>query len=133
MPITLSFASLFALFALILSFRAGAARGKTGISILYGDPPNLELAERVRAHQNLLEYVPMILIVMGAIELSGGSRMFLGVSGGVLLVARLAHAIGLKHGNMMHKGRLIGAGGTVIVTLAMAGYGLWIGGPAMLG
>lgn len=131
-PITLTYASIFALFALVLSFRAGSFRGKSGLSILFGEPVNMELAERVRAHQNFLEYVPMILIVMAAIEANGGSHMFLYVAGDLLIIARIAHAMGLKHDNMAHIGRLVGAGGTALITLAAAGYGLWIGVPALL-
>ncbi len=133
MPITLMYASVFALFAFVLSFRAGGFRGKSGISVLYGDPANMELAERVRAHQNFLEYVPMIIIVMGAIEINGGSSMFLYVVGDLLFIARIAHAIGLKHDNMGHKGRLIGAGGTALVTVVVAGYGLWMAAAAYMG
>lgn len=132
-PITLSYASLFALFALVLSFSAGSFRGKTGISILFGEPTNMELAQRVRAHQNFLEYVPMILIVMAGIEASGGSAMFLYIVGTLLIISRIAHAMGLKHDNMGHVGRLIGAGGTGLITLAVALYGAWIGVTAMLG
>lgn len=132
-PISLMYASIFALFGLVLSFRAGAFRGKTGVSVLYGDPPNLELAERVRAHQNFLEYVPMIVIVMAAIEANGGSSMFLYVVGDLLIIARIAHMVGLKHDNMAHKGRLIGAGLTALITLVAAGYGLWIGARVLLG
>ncbi len=69
MAITLMYAGFFALFALALSFRAGGFRAKTGISVLFGEPANMELAERVRIHQNFLEYVPMVIILMGAIEL----------------------------------------------------------------
>ena len=126
-PVTLTYASIFALFALVLSFRAGTYRGKSGVSILYGDPVNLELAQRVRVHQNFLEYIPMALIVMGATEVSGGSRMFLLVVGALLIVTRIAHAVSLKHDNLAHKGRLVGSGGTALVTLALAGYGLWLG------
>ena len=131
-PITLMYASVFALFALVLSFRAGSFRGKTGVSVLFGDPANMELAERVRVHQNFLEYVPMILIVMAAIEASGGSPMFLYVVGDLLFIARIAHAIGLKHENMAHKGRAIGAGGSALLTLVVSGYGLWIATRALL-
>jgi uncharacterized membrane protein YecN with MAPEG domain len=131
-PITLTYASIFTLFALFLSFRAGSFRGKTGVSVLFGEPQNLELAERVRAHQNFLEYVPIILIVMGAIETNGGSSMFLYVVGDLLLLARIAHMVGLKHDNMGHKGRLIGAGGTALIMLVTAGYGLWLGAGALL-
>jgi len=133
MPISLTYASIFTLFAMVLSFRAGGFRGKTGISILFGSPTNMELAERVRAHQNFLEYVPMIVIVMAAIEANGGSSMFLYVVGDLLILARISHAVGLKHENMAHKGRFIGAFGTLLISVATAGYGLWIGVRALLG
>jgi len=131
-PITLMYASVMAVFALVLSFRAGSARGKAGVSILFGDPVNMELAEKVRGHQNFLEYVPMLLILFGAIEASGGSSMFLYVVGDLLIVARIAHAIGLKHDNMAHPGRLVGAGGTALLTLVTAGYGLWLSVQALI-
>jgi len=131
-PITLMYASVMAVFALVLSFRAGSARGKAGVSILFGDPVNMELAEKVRGHQNFLEYVPMLLILFGAIEASGGSSMFLYVAGDLLIVARIAHAIGLKHDNMAHPGRLVGAGGTALLTLVTAGYGLWLSVNALM-
>ena len=131
LPITLFYAALLAIFALALSFKAGGFRGKTGISVLFGDPANMELAEKVRRHQNFLEYVPMLLIVMGAIELNGGSSTFLYVVGALLIVVRIAHAAGLKHDNMGHPGRLVGAAGTALLTLVTAGYGLWIAAGAL--
>ena len=132
MAITLMYAGFFALFALALSFRAGGFRAKTGISVLFGEPANMELAERVRIHQNFLEYVPMVIILMGAIELNGGSSMFLYVVGDLLFIARIAHAIGLRHDNMAHPGRLIGILGTMLVTVAAAGYGIWIAAQHLL-
>ena len=133
LPITALYAGIFAVFALALSFRTGGSRSKTGISILYGEPHNMELAERVRVHQNFLEYVPMILILMGAIELNGGSSMFLYVVGDLLIIARIAHAIGLKHDNIGHKGRLIGAGGTALITVVAAGKAIWMSVGSLLG
>ena len=127
MPITLMYASIFAIFALVLSFGAGSFRGKTGISVLFGDPANMELAEKVRRHQNFLEYVPIFIILFGAIELNGGNSMFLYIVGDLLIISRIAHAIGLKHDNMGHIGRLIGAGGTALLTLVSGVYGLWLG------
>jgi len=131
-PITLMYVAIFAIFALVLSFRAGSYRGKSGISLLFGEPPNMELAERVRVHQNFLEYVPLILILMGALEANGGSAIFLHSVGGLLVITRIAHAIGLKHDNMQHIGRLIGTGGTALLTLVAAVYALWIALPMVL-
>lgn len=132
MPITLMYASIFAVFALVLSYRAGSFRGRAGISVLHGEPQNMELAQRVRVHQNFLEYVPMILIAMGAIELTGGSSLFLYIVGDLLIIVRIAHALGLRHENMAHPGRLVGAGGTALITLAVAGYGVWLASSSLL-
>jgi uncharacterized membrane protein YecN with MAPEG domain len=126
MPITLLYASIFALFALFLSFKAGAARDKSGLSILFGTPENMELAQTVRVHQNFLEYVPIILIAFGAIEINGGNSWFLYIIGDLLIFARIAHAIGLKHDNIGHVGRLIGAAGSAFVMLAVGCYGAWM-------
>jgi len=133
MPITLMYASFLAIFALVLSFKAGSARGQSGLSVMFGEPANMELVQKVRVHQNFLEYVPIFLILFAAIEANGGSSMFLYVVGDLMIIARIAHAIGLKHNNMAHKGRLIGAGGTALLTLVAAGYGLWLTAGAYLG
>ena len=133
LPITAIYAGLLAILALALSFRAGGFRGKTGISVLFGEPQNMELAERVRVHQNFLEYVPIMLILMGIVELNSGSATFLHSVGALLIVSRIAHAIGLKHDNMAHPGRLIGAAGTALLTLVTAGYTLWLAAGPMLG
>lgn len=132
LPITLLYASIFALFALVLSFRAGSFRGKTGVSLLFGDPQNMELAERVRVHQNFLEYVPIFLIAFAAIEINGGSNLFLYIVGDLLIIARIAHAVGLKHDNMAHIGRLIGAAGTALLTLVVSVYGIWMAANALM-
>lgn len=81
-PITLMYASIFALFALFLSFQAGSFRSKTGLSVLFGEPANMALAEKVRRHQNFLEYVPIFLIVFGAIEINGGTALLTLVTAG---------------------------------------------------
>ena len=132
LPITLLYASVFAIFALVLSFRVGGVRGKSGISILVGEPQNMELAERVRVHQNFLEYVPLFLIVMGAVELSGGAANWLHGAGVLMLIGRVGHAIGLKHDNMSHKGRFVGMLGTIGATFIVAIYGLIIAGRDLL-
>ena len=132
LPITLMYAGIFAIFALLLSFMAGSARGKSGNSILFGDPVDMKLAEKVRRHQNFLEYVPLFLIVFGALEANGVSSMFLYIVGDLMIVARIFHAFGLHYDNMAHIGRLIGAGGTALLTLVCAGYAIWLSASVLL-
>ena len=133
LPITALYAGILMIFALALSFRAGGFRGKTGISVGHGEPVNMNLTQRVRVHQNFLEYVPMAIILMGIIELNGGNATFLHVFGVVLIISRIAHAIGLKHDNMGHPGRIIGAGGTALISVVAALYALWMVIGPMLG
>jgi uncharacterized membrane protein YecN with MAPEG domain len=126
LQITALYASILMIFALALSAKAGSFRGKSGISVLHGDPPNMELVQRVRVHQNFLEYVPMAIILMGLLESNGANATFLHVFGVVLIIARYAHAVGLKHDSMASIGRLIGAGGTALISAAAALYMLYI-------
>jgi len=133
LPITALYASIMMIFALALSFKAGGFRGKSGISVMFGEPTNMELVQRVRVHQNFLEYVPMAIILMGIIEINGGNSTFLHVFGVVLIISRIAHAIGLRHDNMGHPGRIIGAGGTALISMAAALYALWMVAGPMLG
>ncbi|RZV39367.1 MAG: hypothetical protein EX272_00155 [Chromatiales bacterium] len=132
LPITLMYAGIFAIFALLLSFMAGSDRAKTGISILYGDPVDMKLGEKVRRHQNFLEYVPLFLIVFGALEANGVAPLFLYIVGDLMIVARIFHAFGLHHDNMAHIGRLIGAGGTALLTLVCACYAIWLSASELL-
>ena len=124
--ITAFYAAILAIFALFLSAHAGTFRGKVGASVLYGEPVNMELAERVRRHQNFLEYVPIVIILMALLEVNGASATYLHSVGILTIIARVAHYKGLHHDNMAHKGRAIGAGGTALITLVSAGYLLWL-------
>ena len=114
-PITALYAGLLAIYAIWLSSRAGLMRGKVGISILHGD--NMELAEKMRRHQNFVEYVPMILILIGVLEINGSSPLFLHGLGAALVIVRVAHAKGLYHDNMGHPLRTVGAAGTALITV----------------
>ena len=49
------------------------------------------------------------------------------------IVARIAHAIGLKHDNMADGDRFIGAAGTALITLVVACYTMWIAVRGILG
>lgn len=77
--------------------------------------------------------MPLAIILMGIIELNSGNATFLHVFGVVLIISRIAHSIGLKHDNMGHPGRVIGAGGTALISLVAALYALWMVVGPMLG
>jgi uncharacterized membrane protein YecN with MAPEG domain len=120
--ITLLFAGILGLMSIAVAFPAGALRGKTGISIGDGGNPDLLLA--MRRHANFAEFVPMALILMALIEMNGMSATAMYAFGGVLVVARICHAIGLKKDNAANVLRGIGAGGTALLTIVMSIWGI---------
>ena len=86
------------------------------------------LGERISVLEGFsyAQFVIPGLILMGIIELNGGNSTFLHVFGIVLIISRIAHAVGLKHDNMAHPGRVIGAGGTFLMSFAAAVYAIWM-------
>lgn len=122
-PITALYAGILTLIFGYLGFQVGSMRGRTGVSILYGD--DMVLAEKVRRHANFAENVPLALILMAILELNGSSALLLHGLGIALVVARIAHPLGLHHDNMRHPLRSVGAGLTFLVMAVAAIVAIW--------
>ena len=101
--------------------------GRVKGNILIGDGGQQRMAARMRAHANFVEYTPFALILMGLIEFSGGSRTLLWVLGGIFLLARVLHAIGMDRTTSSFQ-RAGGTLGTFAVLAILAGWGLLIAG-----
>ncbi len=116
-------AALISLLFLALSARVASLRhsGKIGI----GDGGNKILSRAIRAHGNLAEYAPFILLLMLCYEMSGGARWLLITSGAAFLIARILHAQGLLRTAGTSFGRFWGVVLTwgVMFVLALANLG----------
>ena len=121
--ITLLFVSLHVLLYLALSFRVIARRKASKVGI--GTGGDEVLARAVRVHANFSEYVPVALLLLALLELSGIHAGLLWVYGALLFVARVLHAIGLAVSAGASFGRFTGTVLTFIVLLAMAITGIW--------
>jgi uncharacterized protein len=123
LPISLTFAGVFALLNLWLAYRCVRIRvsGPGGV----GDLGILVLRARMRAHANFVEYTPFVLILMALLEYAGGSAELLEGAGIVYLLARVLHAFGIERPRFTMQ--LIGAIGTWIVLLALAIWAIWTG------
>ena len=115
LTITALYAGVLGLMSLALAMPAGRLRGATKISVGDGGDPDLLLAMRRQA--NFLEYVPLFLIILGVLELNGVAALPLHVLGAGMVVARIAHAVGLRGDTIQGAGRLVGAMGTMLVSL----------------
>ena len=120
--ITLLYAGLCTILVVILAIRVAYWRFKHKIGI--GDGGDRELLKRVRAHGNAIENMPLALILLGGMELNGYSGTIIHSFGAVLLVSRLAHAVGLSRSSGTSAGRFAGSMFTWLLMLTMAGFAI---------
>lgn len=86
---TLLFAAIFGVLHIIFTLRVGAYRFKNKISL--GDGDDKELRNRIRAHGNFTENVPLALLLLLINDLNNTPGNVLIALGTVLLVSRLIH------------------------------------------
>jgi|TARA_R100001244_G_scaffold6593_32_gene8381 uncharacterized membrane protein YecN with MAPEG domain len=120
LPITLTVAGAAALINIWLMIRVGQVRTSEKISV--GDGGNEKVIRRMRAHSNYIESAPFVLVLVGVIELaSTSSPVWLWIVGGLYLLGRVAHGVGMDDGKF-GKGRMIG---TIVTMLTLLGLGIY--------
>ena len=77
------------------------------------------LEKAVRAHGNNTEYVPIILIGLGVMAMTGASAQTISILGGTLFVARIFHAYGIQQAKVPN---IFGMVGNIVTWLVM----LWL-------
>ncbi len=123
LPVTLTIAAGAALVNIWLMVRCGQARTKGGVSI--GDGGDEFLIRRMRAHANFVESAPFVLVLLAALEATGGTNNWLWGLGILYIVGRLAHGLGMD-GGAFGKGRMVGTLITFITLIGLAGWALWV-------
>ncbi|MEP7300517.1 MAG: MAPEG family protein [Caldimonas sp.] len=113
--ISATVAALIGLLAALLAVRVIVFRVRFGVNA--GDGGHAPLAQAIRAHANLVEHVPLALVLLAFAEVSVTWRWLILALGVALLIARLASAWGLSHSLGGSAGRQTGAGLTILVTV----------------
>ena len=107
MPVVTGFyGALLALLGVFLAIYVSNHRRRTHTGL--GDGGDAGLQRAVRMFGNFAEYAPLALILIGLLEMNGGSRTMLHVYGAAIVVGRLAHAWGLSTSAGESIGRLAG-------------------------
>lgn len=125
MIVTPLYAGLLGLWFLVLSFRVIGGRRKSAVSL--GDGGDAAMLRLIRGHGNFVEYVPLILVMMGMLEVGGTSPLVLNALGITLLLARLLHGYALSFTEKWPRGRMYGTILTFLVLLISAGLCVWQG------
>ena len=119
MEVTITFTVFLSLFMIVLAVRVLDLRGSPVTKFFHKrnreiDPNDLERA--IRGHGNLIEYAPLFLILMLALELSDASVTLLYMSGIIFTLGRLMHGIAFS---FMKKNVFLRIGG---MALTFAGF-----------
>lgn len=118
LSITSLYAALLGLLLVALSLNVIRHRLANRVSL--GDGDNQALRVAIRVQGNFVEYVPMAVILLALCEFQGASPLFLHLTGALLFLSRVIHAIGLGGGGIQMRMRQGGMVVTFGLLIALA-------------
>jgi len=95
------------------------SRLRRGNRVLFGDGDNRELRSAIRAHANFMEYVPIIVLMIALLEMSGTPAARIHWLMGLLLIARLLHPLGMYVGPRTLQFQIYRVGGSSLTWLVL--------------
>jgi len=116
--ITGLYAGLCGLLLVVLYVRVSQRRLATQIGIGAGGDAVLE--QRIRAHGNFVESVPIALVLLYLLEQTGVEPIYIHAFGIALVLARVGHAKGISATAGRSAGRFYGSIGTLLVIAALS-------------
>ena len=116
-PVTLATGAAAVFVNIWLGWRISRLRYELQVTV--GDGGQEPLIRRMRAQANFIENTPLFLILLLGLELSGANRLILAIAGGVFMLARIAHGIGMDGGGLV-VWRRIGMPVTAFLSLGLA-------------
>ncbi len=124
------YASLIALWIAHLAFKVIGLRRQHLVSL--GDGGHNDLQAAIAAHANTIEYTPILLLLMFALEYNGGNIFILHFTGIMMLIGRVIHAKALSDNNIDN--RVVGMKFTFNTLFILVGANLfYLPYPRLLG
>lgn len=114
---TLCLAAAAAIINFWLGQRIGQLRHRLKVSVGTGGHEAIE--RRMRAQLNFAENVPVVLILLGLIEMTGKGGAWLAPVGAVFMLGRVLHGLGMD-GGKLEWGRMIGTLTTFLTAIGLA-------------
>jgi len=122
--VTAFYAGILGFLGLVLASRVVQNRYRHRIEL--GDRGNEEMARAMRVFGNFTEYVPMILLLISFGEMLGAGKWVTHGLGAGLVIARLAHALGLSQSSGRTLGRAVGVVLTWLALLISSALLIWL-------
>jgi len=92
--VVLLYAAVLALFFVGLSVRTLRLRRRLRIAI--GDAGNESMLRAMRVHANFAEYIPLSLLLLYLVDVTGASSLVVHALGASIVLGRLSHAYGVS-------------------------------------
>ena len=118
--ISLALAAVFGLLHVVFTLRVGNYRFKSRISL--GDGGDPEMRNRIRAHGNFIENVPIAVLLILLNDLDGAQDNTLILMGSILLISRLTHYLTIATRRLpviLRPLSMIGTLGTILAASVM--------------
>jgi uncharacterized membrane protein YecN with MAPEG domain len=93
LPITAFVAAVCAIMLLVTAI--DTVRHRLRAKAAFGDAGDAKLISASRAHGNLAEHAPIVILLIGLLEMARAHHMALMAIGAIFLIGRAAHIVGL--------------------------------------
>ena len=120
--ITSAYLAVLALLYTVLAVQVGRRRMRDRAA--FGDNGSLALRSAIRAHANFMEYVPIIVLMIALLEMSGTPAARIHWLMGLLLIARLLHPLGMYVGPRTVQFQICRVGGITLTLLVLVLAGI---------
>jgi uncharacterized protein len=125
LPITAFVAAVCAILLLVTAI--DTVRQRLRLKTAFGDAGDAKLISASRAHGNLAEHAPIVILLIAMLEMARANHMVLMGIGALFLIGRAAHIVGLYTPSEPGKAplpRQIGVVVTWLTLLALSGWTL---------
>jgi uncharacterized membrane protein YecN with MAPEG domain len=127
LPITAFVTAVCAIMLLVTAI--DTVRQRIRLKTAFGDAGDAKLVSASRSHGNLAEHAPIVILLIGMLEMARAHHMALMAIGGLFLIGRAAHIVGLYTPSEPGKppvGRQIGVIVTWLTLLLLSGWTLFM-------
>jgi hypothetical protein len=130
LPVTAFVTAVCAIMLLITAI--DTVRQRMRIGAAFGDKGDAKLISASRSHANLAEHAPIVILMLGVLELAHVSPLGLKAVAGLFLASRILHVIGLYApvDTKPPLPRSLGVIGTWLTMLVLAGWCLLLAAQA---
>jgi hypothetical protein len=100
-------------------------RTRLRLKVAFGDAGDTKLTAATRAHGNLAEHAPIVILLLGLLEMAQANHLALMTIGALFVIGRVAHIFGMHAVHVPGKAPVPRQIGVVLTFLTIAALSGW--------